>query len=105
VVAFDDLWGGQLTSVEFDPVEHVCVLKVTTNYGGQAAYYILTLKGVVDFRFHSSIPDPWTYAELTELHLEADKQSGLQTVELLLWSEDAGLTFHCMSTELREVSD
>lgn len=104
MATLDDLWGGQLTALEFDPVRHACELRVTTLVHSRTNSYVLECKGVTDFRFHNAIPEQWTYAEVTEAHLSVDEQSGQHVLELILWSEDADFVVRCSSIEVREAS-
>ena len=94
------LWGGQLRAVQFDPATHECRTTVTTKTWGVIETYRLALYGVTELRFHSAIPQPWTYAELTEVHAEFDAQSEQWLVELILWSEDAGIRLRCSRFDL-----
>jgi hypothetical protein len=48
------------------------------------------LESVSDFRWFSEIPEPWNYAEITEIHLSR-LSSGQLKVDIILWSEDAGI--------------
>lgn len=100
----DDLWGGQLVGVDFDPVDHTCELRVTTLLHGTHNAYEVSCRGVAELRFHNATPEPWTYAEVTEAHVGTDEQSGQQVLELILWSEDADLVVRCSSIEIRRAS-
>lgn len=97
-----DLWGGQLVGVDFDPVDHTCDLQVTTVLNGTSHAYEVACRGVAELRFHNAIPEPWTYAEVTEAHLSIDEQSGQHVLELILWSEDADLVVKSSSIEIRQ---
>jgi hypothetical protein len=103
MATFDDLWGGQLNSFAFDPTAHACDLRVTTLHEGVSTVYHVVCRGVSDIRFHNAIPEPWTYAEVTEAHLGTDGYTGRHTLELVLWSEDADLVVTSSSIEIREV--
>jgi hypothetical protein len=98
----DDLWGGQLVGVDFDPVDHTCDLHVTTVLDGTSRPYVVVCRGVAELRFHNAIPEPWTYAEVTEAHVSIDERSGQHLLELILWSEDAHLIVKCSQIEIRE---
>lgn len=97
----DDLWGGQLVGVAFDPVDHSCDLHVTTVLHGTAHAYEVVCRGVTELRFHNAIPEPWSYAEVTEAHVSIDEGSGQHILEMILWSEDADLVVRCSSIEIR----
>lgn len=101
MVASDPLWGGQLTGVQFDPVRHECQLAVTATVSGQRSRFVVSCRGVLELRFHNTIPEPWTYAEVTEVHHGVDEATGQELLEVLLWSEDAGLSIRCASVDIR----
>lgn len=90
----DALWGGQLTAVGFDPVVHRLTLQVDVVEGGERAIYDLACTGVSDLRFTNSIPTPWSYAEVTEVHT-SKTTAGKWMVELILWSEGCELVCCC----------
>lgn len=90
----DDLWGGQLNAVAFDPVSHRLTLLVDVLESGVTTAYDLTCDGVSALRFGNSIPLPWTYAEVTEVHA-SQTASGDWVIELLLWSDDAEFICTC----------
>ncbi|MFT3874090.1 MAG: hypothetical protein QM714_15845 [Nocardioides sp.] len=90
----DALWGGQLKAVGFDPVVHSLTLQIDVIDGGVSTTYDLECSGVSGLRFTNSIPDPWTYAEVTEVHT-GQTTAGQWTVELVLWSEDCELVCTC----------
>jgi hypothetical protein len=92
VAVTDALWGGQLTSVNLDPVTHSCELVVVVTTGGTRTEHHIRCDQVSAFHFQNSIAEPWDYAEVTEAELATDDVSGLQTLELMLWSERSGLT-------------
>jgi hypothetical protein len=98
----DDLWGGQLVGVAFDPVGHICKLQVATFVDGRSHAYLIDCRGVHELRFPNSIPEPWAYAEVTEAHSSFDQESGRHLLELVLWSEAAGLVVKCSSIDIRE---
>ncbi|PKQ32434.1 MAG: hypothetical protein CVT62_05345 [Actinobacteria bacterium HGW-Actinobacteria-2] len=102
MVSSDALWGGQLTSLVFDPVGHTCELRVTTCEGGVTREYVVAAAGVTSLEFRSSIPEPWAYSELTEFHEEPDPTSGQCLLQIILWSEDAGIDMRCASWEVTE---
>jgi len=99
----DDLWGGQLVVVAFDPTRHSCDLRVSTTLNGVTSTYAIDCRGVSELRFRNAIPEPWTYAEVTEAHLSVDEASGRQVLELILWSEDAKLVVTCSSIDIAEM--
>jgi hypothetical protein len=99
----DALWGGQLTAVRFDPVGHSCDLTVRVTTGGTDVNYTVRCDQVTSFEFTNAIAEPWDYAEVTEADLATDASSGLKTLELVLWSEDAGLKLSARSIDVAPV--
>jgi len=51
------------------------------------------LEEVSDLNVARQGPVPWSYAELTEVHIS--KTGDLVQVELVLWADDTGLTARC----------
>src|SRR5215813_7928925 len=98
----DALWGGQLKLIQLDPVSHESQLRIDTIIDGAGETFVLLCRGVTDFRFQNSIPDPWTYAEVTEAYASRDHGSGTWLLELTLWSEKAGLTLRCASIDVHQ---
>jgi hypothetical protein len=95
-MAFTDaLWGGQLTAVALDPISHDCQLRIQTLIEGVEAEHVLLCSGVTELRFYNEIRGTWTYAEVTEVHASHDLRTDVWLLELMLWSEDAGLTLRC----------
>lgn len=97
----DKLWGGRLEAVAFDPVTHRLTLEVHVLESGVTSVYELACLRVSALRFDNSIPLPWDYAEVTEVHASR-AASGDWVVELMLWSEDAGLTCTCKEFAVEE---
>ena len=97
----DALWGGQLMAFGFDPVTHCLTLQIDVLDRGARTNNYLVCSGVSEFRFTNSIPDPWTYAEVTEAHT-SQTPAGKWTVELLLWSEDCELVVTCDALTMDE---
>lgn len=58
----DELWGGQLKAVAFDPVGHRLAFQVDVLESGTTTVYDLTCNGVSSLRFNNLIPLPWTYS-------------------------------------------
>jgi len=101
--ATDNLWGGSLTGVIFNPVNHFCYLEILTVLDGQPLRSKITCDGVSEFRFRNAIPDPWSYAEVTEVHQTLDQLNGQKTLELILWSESATITIVCSGIVVQDV--
>jgi hypothetical protein len=100
IPTISELWGGKLTQVKFDPVDHHCDLRVMVLDWGATHTYEIECHSVTDLHFRSTIPEPWSYAEVTEAELDTDRPSGQQILRLMLWSEDAELTVRCTSVEI-----
>lgn len=98
----DALWGGQLLSVYFDPVEWTLRFDVTTLDDGDERRYQLVLEGVTQWRSSRETILPWTYADLTEVHVS--EVAGQALVEMVLWSESNSVTVHCARLRLARVA-
>lgn len=90
----EELWGGQLSALTFDPVTHRLLLEVTVLDAGTTSVFDVAFRGVTNLRFSNAIPLPWAYAEVTEVHASR-VSTGAWTVEIVLWSEDAELVVEC----------
>jgi hypothetical protein len=86
----DDLWGATLDRIDLDAVHQVLTLTIRATSSSGDTVYTLDCSGLLELRFFSSIPGPWDYAEVTEIHVDATP-SGAHQLEIVLWSEDAGL--------------
>ncbi|MBO0730049.1 MAG: hypothetical protein J2P57_12375, partial [Acidimicrobiaceae bacterium] len=65
----DELWGGSLVSVAFDPVSWVLQLGVEVVENEERGRYQLLLDGVTEWHVARDTPLPWNHAELTEVHV------------------------------------
>lgn len=99
----DALWDGQLRAVSFEPVVHRLALEVEVVDMGARTTYDLVCSGVSELRFANSIPDPWSYAEVTEVHT-SQTAAGKWMVEVVLWSEDCELVSTCDAFTVTERS-
>lgn len=84
------LWGAILDRVDLDVVNHVLVLAIRISSSSGNSVHTLECSGLLELRFFSAIPSPWAYAEITEIHAHGTP-SGAQQIEIVLWSEKAGL--------------
>jgi hypothetical protein len=98
----DSLWGGQLTAIQLDPTSHECQLRIRTLIKGAEAQQVLLCRGVTELRFYNGTQGPWTYAEVTEAHASHDLRTDTWLLELMLWSEDAGLTLRCVKIQVAQ---
>lgn len=89
----DDLWGGSLVSGSFDPVTWTLLFGVEALLDGERHRYELRLDGVTEWRSSRSVPLPWSYAELTEVHVS--DVLGEVLVEMLLWDDGTSLSARC----------
>ena len=96
----EEIWGGRLTRLDFDPVSHRCTPVVEVLDGGRSMTCRIDCEGVADLRFRNAIPDPWTYAEVTEAHLGVEA-TGAMVLSLMLWSEDAELVVRARHIRLQ----
>jgi len=90
VSQLDVLWGSTLRNIRLDLVRLEVELTIDVPHEGSAAdRHMLTVAGLGSLAFENSIPDPWTYAEVTEAR--AVRNGELIALELILWSEEAQL--------------
>jgi hypothetical protein len=99
VVEADELWGGTLLSVAFDPVAWTLQFEVVVLAGEELRRYELTLDGVTEWHSSRSVPLPWNYAELTEIHISAVSDHQLR-IEMVLWADDTSLSVRCERARL-----
>jgi hypothetical protein len=88
------LWAGTLDNVEVDLLRQRVVMSLHVTGKSESLSrrdYTLDLEDVSDFHWFSSIPGPWTYAEATEVHVSELPNEEI-LVEIMLWSEDAGIS-------------
>ena len=88
--ALDPLWGAILDAVSFDVASQTVTLDLRVPKGDQETTHTLVAHGVHELRFTNTIPGPWTYAELTEIHAEALANDGLM-ITAMIWSEESRL--------------
>lgn len=86
----DALWGATLDRIDLDVVHQVLTMTIRASRSSGDTVYTLDCSGLLELRFFSSIPGPWDYAEVTEIHADVTP-SGPHQIEIVLWSEDAGL--------------
>lgn len=86
----DDLWGGTLTSLTFDPTIWTVRCEVTVADPAARRRFELRVEGVSAVRAEREVPLPWNYAELTEVHV-TEKGHGVQ-LDLVLWSDDTAVS-------------
>jgi hypothetical protein len=98
VVETDDLWGGNLVSVTFDPVTWTLRFGVEVLDSDESRRYELKLDGVTQWRSSRSVPLPWNYAELTEVHLSDTEDQVV--VDLVLWADGTTLSARCAGVRL-----
>jgi hypothetical protein len=89
----DDLWGGSLMSVSFDPVAWTLRFCVETLEKEGRRRYELVLDDVTQWHSSRGVPLPWSYAELTEVHVSGVEDQVL--VELVMWSDETSLSARC----------
>lgn len=94
-VLTDDLWGGTLTELTFNPAQGQCALRIEVVDAGSTSSHTVRCEDISEFGFFSSIPQPWTYAEVTQIALTFDDTGSYWLLDVMLWSEDAGLVLRC----------
>lgn len=96
----DRLWGGTIVDLSLDVPNQEVTLAINVSHGSEVRSHILRFIGVSEFRFFNTIEHPWDYAEVTEIHLERQPSSEKLVYDIVLWSEDAGLSGVCSSVTL-----
>jgi hypothetical protein len=100
------LWAATLDSLSVDLLQHSVVMNLhvtDSSRSPKVQYHVFELQGVHDFHWFSSIPAPWNYAEVTEIHVRTEGTAGF-VVDMMLWSEDAGLVIKAESVLLDGVA-
>ena len=85
------LWGAIIDEINIDLAGQTLTITCHVTAGTQSRHHRLECKSLSEFRFFSAIPGQWNYAELTEIHM-SKTSSGEAKLEIVIWSEDAGLT-------------
>ena len=98
MVEADELWGGSLVAVSFDPVEWTLRFEIEVLDGGERRRYDLRLDGVTEWHSSRGVQLPWEYAELTEVHVSDVMDQVL--VEMVLWADDTSLSARCASVRV-----
>jgi hypothetical protein len=93
VAGTDELWGGSLVSIRFDPVTWALEIGVEVVTDGNLARYRLVLDAVTEWHLSRGVPLPWDYAELTEI--EVTDLEGEVFVEMVLWDDETSLMARC----------
>jgi hypothetical protein len=84
------LWGAIVDRADWDVTGHFLAMTILVSSPVGQTVRTLECSGVGELRFFSSIPRPWEYAEITEIHARTTP-AGAHQIEFVLWSEDAGL--------------
>jgi hypothetical protein len=96
----DGLWGGVLDRLEMDVRTHAVTMMISVTDGNDSPQvHELRFLNVTELRFFNSIESPWSYAEVTEIG-SARLGATECRYDIMLWSEDAGLTIVCSSCTL-----
>ncbi len=98
----DELWGGSLVSVSFDPVAWTLRFGVDVLVGEERHRYELMLDGVTQWPSSRGVPLPWSYAELTEVHVSDVMDEVL--VEMVLWNDDTALSARCAQVRVERLA-
>jgi len=98
----DELWGGSLVTVSFDPVAWTLPFGIEVLDSEQRLRYDLVLDGVTEWHSSRGVPLPWDYAELTEVHVSDSMDVVL--VEMVLWAEDTSISARCAGVRVDRLS-
>ncbi|HVT63832.1 MAG TPA: hypothetical protein VHD81_01615 [Mycobacteriales bacterium] len=88
MVSTDQLWGGRLAALRFDPTRRVLELAIDVHRDGLDESWSVRLEGVSELRIDRP-DDEWDYTEVTELHADEGAQGG--HLEMVFWTEPNGL--------------
>jgi hypothetical protein len=88
------LWGSILDSVAVDLLQGNVTFELHTvdrTSEPPVRRHTIRCESVSTLRFYNEIPLPWEYAEITEIRTSLVLRDRTE-VDLMLWSEDAGMT-------------
>jgi hypothetical protein len=85
----DVLWGGTLLSLALDPVAWRLSGEVEVVSEGTVRRYAVVLDEVRGMHVDRSVPLPWNYAEVTEVHTSRSADGSV--VDLVLWEDGTGI--------------
>ena len=88
--SLDVLWGAILDRINIDITSQQLAINCHVTTGSQENHYRLEFSALSEFRFFNSIPGPWKYSEITEIHTNRTPTGDTQ-VEIVFWSDGAGL--------------
>jgi len=86
----DVLWGGSLLSLALDPVAWRLSGEIEVLIDGTPRRYAVVLDEIRAMRVDRSVPLPWNYAEVTEVHTSASADGS--AVELVLWENGTSIS-------------
>lgn len=102
IAAMNQLWGGSLTHFALDPITQRSELRIRVLDKGVTEDYLVTCSDVVECRFSSNIPGPWSYAEVTQVEADYDQAAALWLIDFMLWSEEAGISIRCSDVSIND---
>jgi hypothetical protein len=88
--------------VSFDPVAWTLRFDVEVLKSEERRHYELVLDGVTQWHSTRDIPLPWTYAELTEVHVSEKGDQVL--VDLVMWSDGTSLSARCARVRVDQLA-
>jgi hypothetical protein len=98
----DELWGGNLSSVSFDPVSWTLRFGVEVLVSDERHRYELVLDGVTQWQSSRGVPLPWNCAEVPEVHVSEVGDEVL--VEIVLWADDTSLSARCANLRVDQLA-
>jgi hypothetical protein len=102
IAAINNLWGGILTHFALDPITQRSELRIRVLDTGVTEDYLVICSDVVECRFTSNIPGPWSYAEVTQVEADYDHAAALWLIDFMLWSEEAGISIRCSDVRIKD---
>ena len=96
----DRLWGGTLEGVRLDARSQTIALGIGVHSGEVSRAFELHLLGVSQFQILQQHCCEMGVCQFTEFRATRDQATGEWTFDIVLWSEDAGMSGKCASISL-----
>jgi hypothetical protein len=100
--ALNRLWGGVLERTDLDIAGQAMRLVVRVTENGITTRHTIVANGIADLAFHNSIPERWSYAEVTSLDLS--KADDHVELSIVFWSDDCEMTIRAKRVRVDSVS-
>lgn len=103
--SLDPLWASTLEKLEVDPLARVVRLHAHAQDSGAITKYLLTARGVKDFRYsnHAKTFD-WPYVEISSVETQSKGPQEIQ-VRLELWEDECEIVLIASEVVLQQKGD